>query len=89
MIKLKIYKTYACEICGKESKVQEEIELCEAQHIGLNTIEEKHDYDYLDFNVQHLSHIVNSTNNEQTRQELDTAIEKLLQFEKEHNMKVK
>jgi len=85
---MKIHQVYECEVCGKESLNREDIELCEAQHIGLNTIEEKHNYDYLDFNVKHLSNIVNSTNNKQTRQELDTAIEKLLQFEKDHNMKV-
>ena len=86
---MKIYQVFMCEGCGKESKIREDIELCEAQHIGLSTIEEKHDYDYLDFNIKNLSGIVNRTNNEQTRQELDTAIEKLLKFEKDHNMKVK
>ena len=86
---MKIYQVYVCEVCGKESKTQEYIGLCEARHVGLNTIEEKHDYDYLNFNVKNLSGIVNRRNNEQTRQKLDTAIEKLLQFEKDHNMKVK
>lgn len=35
--------TFICEICGKESVDDSEIELCEAQHFGLS-VEEKREY---------------------------------------------
>lgn len=79
---------FACSKCGSQSQRIEEIELCEAQHMGLKTLEEKREYDSLLTHVRSCSHIVSHTCNEATRKKLEDAIKKILQYEKEHNLTV-
>lgn len=83
---MKMYQVYVCETCGYESRVQDEVELCEAKHIGLQSLEDKHAYDALQGLVKHCSQVVSVRSNEQTRAAYDKAIRDLIAFEKEHNM---
>lgn len=85
---MKMYQTYVCEKCGFESSNQEEVELCEAKHIGLNTLEDKHSYDALKSYAQYCGHVVSATNNDTTREAYDLAIENLIKFKKDHNMEI-
>lgn len=84
---MKMYQVYLCDYCGAKSQSRDEIELCEAKHMGLKTLEEKRAYDALSSLFEHCGSIVSNTNNERTRQAQDDALEKLMQFEKEHGIK--
>lgn len=84
---MKMRTLYACEHCGAESTDRDEIELCEARHLGLNTLEEKHTYDALKAAAQYAGSVVANTNNDQTREYFDKAVEALIAFEQEHHMK--
>lgn len=82
---MKRYQIYVCEVCGKESRDRDEIERCEASHLGLS-VEEKHAWDALKYIAQSCGSIVYDTNNRKTRAAYDKAIEKLVEFEKEHGL---
>jgi len=84
---MKNYPMYVCETCNKESPNKEEIELCEGRHLGLTTLEDKRTYDALLHNAKHASYVVSVSNNPENRKAEDIAIERLLEFEKEHNIK--
>ena len=64
---MKMYQIYVCETCGKKSKSQEEIERCEASHVGL-TIKEKHSWEALKSAARYFSSVLYNTNNEKTDQ---------------------
>jgi predicted nucleic acid binding AN1-type Zn finger protein len=83
---MKKYTVYVCEKCGKESRNFDDIKLCEAKHIGLNTLEDKHAYDTLKSKAAKATARRCSTNNEQTQQAEDAAYNLLIAFEKEHNV---
>lgn len=82
---MRVYQVYVCEKCGKESRCCEEIEVCEAFHMGL-TVAEKHTWDALKSSAEYFGSIVLNRNNEQTRAAYDEAIEKLVQFEQSHGI---
>lgn len=82
---MKMYQTYVCEKCGKESTSPEEIEQCEAAHMGL-TVGEMHAYQSLKSEAKYFGSMVYRTNNEDTRKAFNDAIEKLVDFEKEHGL---
>ena len=79
---------YECEKCKKKSLNREEIMKCEASHYGLS-IAEKQEWDKLKDDCRYAGITVNRTNNEETRKAFYDAIEKCMQFEKEHNIKCK
>lgn len=85
---MRVYRTYVCDICGKESPIQEDIELCEGIHAGLNSIAEVREYKALTTNARQAISMVLSYNNDRTRTDVDVAINKMLQFEEIHKMKV-
>lgn len=70
---------FKCETCGKLSEDRKEILQCEASHYGL-TIAEKQEWDNLKEECRYASATV-------TRKGFDSAIEKCMQFEKQHNIK--
>lgn len=82
---MKQHIIYECEKCGKQSKVIEEIIICEAAHFGL-TVAEKQEWESLKEKVRHKSAIVSSCKNEQTDKEFDDAIAELMDFEKLHGI---
>lgn len=59
--------------------------ICEASHFGL-TVAEKQEWEHLKEKVRHKSAIVSSCKNEQTDNEFDDAIAKLMEFEKMHGI---
>lgn len=83
---MRMNQVYVCDFCGHESKDHDEIELCEAKHIGLQSIEEKHQYDALKSATAYFASVVYNTNNEKTRAAYDAAVERQLAFEAEHNI---
>lgn len=83
---MKMYQVYVCDFCGYESTNHDEVELCEAKHMGLQSIEEKHEYDALKSATAYFAHVVYNTNNEETRAAYDKAIEMQLAFETKHNI---
>lgn len=83
---MKIYQTYVCETCGFESRNHEEVELCEAKHIGLTNLEDKHAYDSLKMLAEYCGSVISKTKNEETEKAFDEAINKLIAFEKEHGI---
>lgn len=82
---MRMYQVYVCEKCGKESRCCEEIEVCEAAHMGLS-VTEKHSWDALKSAARYFGSVVLTTNNEQTRAAYDDAVEKLVSFEQSHGM---
>lgn len=83
---MKMYQVYVCETCGHESRRQDEVELCEAKHMGLHSLEDKHTYDALQVHAKYCSHVVSIRSDEQTRAAYDKAIRNLIAFEEEHGM---
>ena len=81
---MRMYQVYVCEHCGKESTSCEDIEACEASHMGLS-VEEKHSWDALK-SAAYFGSDVATTNNEKTRAAYDEAIEKLVSFEQAHGI---
>lgn len=73
------------ETCGKIHEDREEILQCEASHYGL-TVAEKQEWDSLKEECRYASATVCRTNNEETRKELGSAIEKCMNFERQHNI---
>lgn len=76
---------FKCETYGKLSENREEILQCEASHYGL-TVAEKQEWDSLKEECRYACATVIRTNNEETRKEFDSAIEKCMNFEREHNI---
>lgn len=79
---------FECENCGKTSENREEILECEASHYGLS-VAEKQEWDSLKEECRISGIKVSMTNNDDTKKAFDNAIEKCIQFEKQHNIKIK
>lgn len=83
---MKQYMVYVCETCGYESRSFDDMEKHEASHLGL-TVQELHEYHALKSFARYMGSVVYSINNEETRAKYDEAIEKLVTFEQNHNIK--
>ena len=73
---MRMYRVYVCGHCGKESLSHDEIEECEAIHMGL-TVAEKHTWDALKSAAKYFGSVVSRENNDRTRAAYDEAIKKL------------
>lgn len=82
---MKTCTKYICEVCGKESDNSEEIRKCEASHQGL-TLDEAKQHNELIKAAEKCGRVVSITKNAETNKDFDNAVEKLLVFEKEHNL---
>lgn len=82
---MKSFIMYQCETCGKQSREKEEIEKCEADHLGL-TLFEYREYRDLERKVEYCGYKISSWNNEQTRRDFDDAINNIIDFEKQHGL---
>lgn len=76
---------FVCEICGKKSESYEKIRKCEADHLRI-TLDELAQYKELLSEVASCSYVIAWTKNERTEQELDNAIQKLIDFETKHRI---
>ncbi len=76
---------YECEKCGKKSENYDDIAECEAKHLGISVVE-RAKYIDLQWIAKQWSYIVNRSNNEENRNKHDEAIQKLINFEKEHDI---
>lgn len=83
---MKQYTVFVCDTCGYESRDCDDMRNHEASHLGL-TVEEMESYMALKSFAAYMGSVVSSKNNEETRSKFDEAIEKLLAFEKEHDIK--
>lgn len=83
---MRSYTVYVCKVCGRESPVQADIEMCEGRHLGLNDISEVKEYNSLVSSVKSFMSILARSNNDKTRQDADDAINKMIEFEKNHGM---
>lgn len=84
---MKHYTVHVCEICGYEDKNYEYMRTHEANHFNL-TVKEMDEYNSLKSYVRHISSVVMNNNNETTRQKYDESVEKLIAYEKEHNINI-
>lgn len=83
---MKSYTMYVCETCGFECKDGKEMMKHEASHLGL-TVEELEIYNSLKSYARYMGSVISNRNNDETREKFDKAIEDLMAFEKEHNIK--
>ena len=83
---MKSYIMYVCETCGFECKDGKEMMKHEADHLGL-TAEELETYNSLKSYARYIGSVISKTNNNETREKFDKAIEDLMAFEKVHNIK--
>lgn len=83
---MKIHHMYECNKCGKTSKSKEEIDLCEAQHIGLNNLEDYSKWMLLNSYAKACTAKLSLQSNERLRDLEEIAYRELLAFEKEHDM---
>lgn len=83
---MRMYQVYVCETCGHESLDRDEVELCEARHMGLDNLHDKHTYDALKSHARDCGALVMYTKNNQTEAAFDDAINKLVAFEKERGI---
>lgn len=77
---------YVCEYCGNSYFVQAVCEECEAHHLGL-TRREYLDWRILNKTAANAGKMMGCCNDEKTRNNFDTAIEKLVDFEEKHGIK--
>ena len=82
---MKQYTVYVCETCGYESKSFDDMEKHEASHLGL-TVEEFYEYTGLKYIASYKGSIMFFRNNEDTRRDFDSAVERLVAFEKAHGI---
>ena len=85
---MKQYTVYVCETCGYRSEDAKEIMQHEADHLGL-TVKEMEQYRALKSFAAYMGSVVSHTKNEATDKAFDDAIQNLLDFEKEHGIKIK
>ena len=83
---MKTYLMYVCSICGKESKIKEDIELCEANHMGLDNLDDYYVWKRLAASARNCTGTRCISNNDNTRDAEDKSYELLDQFEKGHNL---
>lgn len=83
---MKSYIVYECENCGKTSKNKEDIIRCEASHINVS-LETMLMWKTLQQKVKYFSSAMLNHCNDQTRFDYDNAVEQLVAFEKENNIK--
>lgn len=86
---MKIHYIYECEMCGKTSRNKEEIDLCEAQHMGLNNLEDYSKWMLLNSYAKACTAKLSHESNERLRDLEEVAYRELLAFEKEHDMRSK
>lgn len=82
-----MYQVYVCDKCGFESTSHDDVELCEARHLGLTNLEDKHTYDALKGAAAYYGSVVLNNKNERTEEAHDNAIRNLLEFEKIHGIR--
>ena len=83
---MKQYTVYVCETCGYESRDVEDMRIHEASHLGL-TVKEMETYRAMKSFAAYMGSVVANRNNEETRNKFDESVEKLVTFEKEHEIK--
>ena len=84
---MKQYTMFICDVCGKESRDQDEVELCQAQHLGLSSLEDYKKWQLLSRAAKDCTARLSYTNNQKLRDLEDEAYKELLSFEKEHQMR--
>jgi len=77
---------YVCEKCKRESIVYEDIELCEAKHIGFHTLEDFRTYKALDNAASRATALRCNSSNEFTQKAEDEAYQKYFSFLDEHGI---
>lgn len=82
------YTVHVCGVCGNKSIDREDIELCEAKHIGLYTLGEYHTYLAMVNYAKYCTAKLNGQSNQKLRDAETKAYNALLAFEKKHNMTV-
>lgn len=85
---MKQYVVFVCDKCGRESRTQEEIELCQAKHLGLNNLDDYRQWKLMSDYAKHCTARFSTQNNQELRDLEEVAYKELLAFEKEHGMKV-
>lgn len=83
---MKQYTMYVCETCGHETRHFDEMEEHEAGHLGL-TVKELHSYSALKSFARYMGGVLSHTSNDETRGKFDKAVEDLIAFEEEHNLR--
>lgn len=83
---MKTRKIYICQVCGKESLDPDDILLCEAQHMGLTSLEEYQEWSELQKAAEQAGYRRGIISNPETRQAFDKACKALADFETAHNM---
>ena len=84
---MKQYTMCQCEYCDYESRSANAVDIHEAEHFGL-AVAKWHEYKAKKQHAVYTSHIILQTKNAETEKAFDEAIDDLLSFEKEHNIKV-
>lgn len=83
---MKSYTMYVCETCGFECDDGEMMMEHEASHLGLS-IEEFEQYNALKSHARFMGRRIAISKNTNTEKAYDEAVERLVAFEKEHNIK--
>lgn len=79
---------YQCEKCRKIYDIPSEAIACEAVHYGLS-VDEYNKWLALKKLAENAGKMVSIAKNEKTDREFDVAVQKLVDFEKEHNLEEK
>ena len=83
----KITKTiYICEACGQQSENKDEIQRCEWRHMGITDKEIGEQYTQLHKEVADAISHNQYTNDKETRQAVDDAINAEIAFEEQHGI---
>lgn len=82
---MKMLVLFECEYCGKQSLNRDEIENCEAIHLGL-THKEYHSYQTMKLYAELMSDAQYTSCKKRAKDSYKEAVENLALFEKKHNI---
>lgn len=85
---MKQYTVYVCETCSYKSRDAKEMKEHEAEHLGL-TVEEMDKYMDLKACAEFMGRVMSKTRNEDTIKKFNDAVQRLIDFGKEHGIKNK
>lgn len=84
---MRTYLYFVCQICGKRAFRKEQIDLCEARHLGLETAQQKRYYSKLIDKYNLYRQSWKKKPRKATQNQMLKISNKIKKFEQEHNIK--
>lgn len=84
---MRTYLYFVCQICGKRAFRKEQIDLCEARHLGLETAQQKKYYSKLIDKYNLYRDTWKKKHKKATQHQMEKISNKIKKFEQKYNVK--